>query len=178
LDKTLYWTSENLTDLKVSGFEIVVSPESMTIFPGQNAVFSVTVVGMNEFSKEVVVRSDCWPWQHPNKPWLNTCYPSLLWGTGGSTLTVKTEPSTKTGTYSVEISAYCPNGTTKFQQGAEVPVISQVAYAKLTVDPRPKAFIDVSANCLAQGGIAAILVIAVLTAALFAAEMRRKSKKA
>jgi len=173
---TSYWTSENQKDLRVSDYEIVVFPDSKMIFAGEKAYFTVTVLGKNGFSKEVALSSNCHIQNGRVQPW-NICYPQTVRGQGGSTLVIKTEPSTRTGAYWVTVDGHCPNGTTEYHNGTVYPGISRGAHSDLIVDPRPRGLIDMSANCAAQIGIVAIIAIAVLTAGLFAAERRRERMK-
>jgi len=174
-DSNKTWRSENLTDLKVSDFEVVIYPDSKTITAGQRAVFTVTIWGKNGFSKVVALRYDAIAGHDYEHRIEDYCYPGWVKGSGASSLQIRTNSSSPAGKYRISLWGTCEDGYTVSGDWTYTGIQKHV-HADLTVNPAPKAFVDISANCAAQLGIAAVILLAVITAWLFASEKRREGK--
>jgi len=174
-DSNETWRSENLTDLKVSDFELVIYPGSKTITAGQRAAFTVTVWGKNGFTKvvELYYRAD--PVNSHEQSISGRCYPGWVKRSGASSLQVQTNSSSHPGKYKLTLVGHCEEGYIIDREWIYKGIQHHVD-AVLIVNPPPKAFVDISANCAAQLGIAAVNLLAVITACLFASEKRREGK--
>jgi hypothetical protein len=168
----LTWCSGNHTDLRVSDYEVVVTPGSLTITAGQTASFDVGIWKRNGFNKTVelwygAVRGN----DYENRFW-GQCYPGWIAGNGTSRAVLHTNSSTPAGRYSLNVQGACGDGHT-FWGSEGSPGRYRHAEAFLEVRPFPQVA-GITPNPAAQAGLGAILILAAVTGALFAVEARRK----
>ncbi len=169
----LTWRSENLTDLRVSDFEVVAAPDSMTVTAGQVADITVTVWGRNDFKKTVALQYRAFRDVDDDHQIWGLCYPGWINGPGVSHAFIRTNTSTPAGKYRVSVQGSCDEGYTFWGQ-QEMKGTYRHTHVVLEVKPPPRAFVDISANCAAQLGIGAVVILAAVTGALIAVEGRRK----